>query len=344
MRRCLQLAALGAGQVAPNPMVGSVLVYEGRIIGEGYHRRYGDLHAEPNCINSVPSHLHHLISLSTLYVSLEPCAHFGKTPPCADLIIRHKIPKVIVGVRDPFEAVNGKGVEKLKAAGIEVAQGVLEKECREMARRFFTFHTRMRPYIILKWAQTADGFIAPLQQQNVEQRLHISNSFTNRLVHKWRSEEAAILVGTNTVLQDNPSLTNRLWAGNNPVRLVVDRQLKLPSSLHVFDGQVPTIVFNERKEEAIEKLRYHQLNFEENLPLQICQALYQLNLQSVLVEGGTKLLQSFINADCFDEIRLIENPSLRIGNGLAAPNFPPLPLQERIELQGDRISIFRRQV
>ncbi len=339
MHRCLQLATLGAGQVAPNPMVGSVLVHEDCIIGEGYHRQYGDLHAEPNCINSVPPQLQQLIPKSTLYVSLEPCAHFGKTPPCADLITRHQIPKVVVGIRDPFEAVNGKGIEKLKATGVEVIQGVLENECREMNRRFFTFHTQQRPYIILKWAQTADGFIAPQQQ---EERLLISNELTNRLVHKWRSEEASILIGTNTSLQDNPSLTNRLWTGKNPVRLVVDKQLKLPRLLQLFDQQVSTIVFNEMENDTQENLRYYKLESGESLPAQICRALYQLNIQSVLVEGGTKLLQSFIDTDCYDEIRLIENTTLRIGNGLAAPRFSPLPLQETTELKNDRISIFRK--
>ena len=341
MRRCLQLAALGAGQVAPNPMVGSVLVHDGRIIGEGYHRQYGDLHAEPNCINSVPAELQHLIPQSTIYVSLEPCAHFGKTPPCADLIIRHSIPKVVVGIRDPFEAVNGKGIEKLKAAGVEVVQGILEEDCREINKRFFTFHTQQRPYIVLKWAQTADGFIAPIHQ---EERLLISNEFTNRLVHKWRSEEASILVGTNTAMQDDPSLTNRLWAGKNPVRLLVDKQLKLPCSLQLFNQQVSTVVFNEAKEEAQGNLRYYKLDGGENLPAQIGKALYQLNLQSVLIEGGAQLLQSFIDADFYDEIRLIENTSLRIGNGRAAPRFSPLPLQETMELKADRISIFRKSL
>src|SRR5258706_4656586 len=247
MYRCLQLAAPGAGYVAPNPMVGAVLVHNGRIIGEGYHQHYGEAHAEVNCINQAAlSGLIDTIPESTLVVSLEPCTHFGKTPPCADLIIKHKIPKVVIGCRDPFGEVNGKGIEKLKAAGIEVEQGVLEKECIDLNKRFFVFHTQHRPYIILKWAETADGFIAPslpaapsinlwrpmegrIEEDSTSRRLLISNEYTDRVVHKWRSEEAAILVGTNTVENDNPELTTRLWPGNSPVRLVVDMNLRLPS-------------------------------------------------------------------------------------------------------------------
>lgn len=339
MHRCLQLASLAAGNVAPNPMVGAVLVYQDTIIGEGYHKQYGGPHAEVNCIASVPEHLQHLITQSIIYVSLEPCAHFGKTPPCADLIIRHNIPKVVVGIRDPFKAVNGSGIEKLRAAGIEVIVGILENECREINSRFFTFHTQQRPYIILKWAQTADGFIAA---NNNSERLHISNAFTNRLVHKWRSEEAAILVGTNTALADDPSLTNRLWTGKNPVRLVIDKQLKLPAHLQIFNQQVPTIIFNEVKEEMHQNLHYYLINKTEALPEQVCDALYKLSIQSVLIEGGTQLLQTFIDADCYDEIRLIENTSLRIGSGVAAPHFPSISSPQIMQLQNDMIHTFRR--
>lgn len=338
MHRCLQLASLAAGNVAPNPMVGAVLVYQNNIIGEGYHQQYGKPHAEVNCLNDVPEHLHHFIPQSTLYVSLEPCAHFGKTPPCADLIIKNKIPHVVVGIRDPFEAVNGKGIEKLRQAGVDVTMHVLENNCYELNKRFFTFHTKKRPYIILKWAQTADGFIA----SNNAQRLQISNELTNRLVHKWRSEEAAILIGTNTALADNPSLTNRLWTGNNPVRLVIDKQLRLPPHLQVFNQQISTIIFNEVKEERTENLHYYLLHKNKTLPLQICNALYQLNLQSVLIEGGSQVHQTFINEGCYDEIRLIENTTLRIGNGLPAPEFPALQLQQRVKYEDDCISIFQR--
>lgn len=240
MHRCLQLARLGAGAVAPNPMVGAVLVHEGRIIGEGYHRQYGCPHAEVDCLQSVLEGDKHLIPQSILYVSLEPCAHFGKTPPCADLIIGHKIPHVVVGCRDPFPAVNGKGIEKLQAAGTHVEAGVLEAACRKLNERFFTFHQQHRPYVVLKWAQTADGKMA----KDGPERLLISNAMTNRLVHRWRSEEMAILVGTNTAWADNPSLTTRLWPGPNPVRLVVDLHLRLPKNLHLFDASAPTLVFN----------------------------------------------------------------------------------------------------
>jgi diaminohydroxyphosphoribosylaminopyrimidine deaminase / 5-amino-6-(5-phosphoribosylamino)uracil reductase len=338
MQRCLQLALLAAGKVAPNPMVGAVLVYKDQIIGEGYHMQYGGPHAEVNCINNVPALFQDVISQSTLYVSLEPCAHFGKTPPCADLIIKYQIPTVVVGIRDPFEAVNGKGIEKLQQAGVEVITGVLENKCRELNKRFFTFHIHKRPYIILKWAQTRDGFIAT---NNTSERLHISNSFTNRLVHKWRSEEAAILVGTKTALADDPALSNRLWTGKNPVRLVIDKQLKLPQHLQLFNRQIPTIVFNEIKEETQENLRYWLLNKKEDFITQFHNALYQLNLTSVLVEGGSKLLQSFIDARCYDEIRLIENTSLHIGDGIAAPHFPNIPLIQSLQHGDDCISIFQ---
>ncbi|MBO9572642.1 MAG: bifunctional diaminohydroxyphosphoribosylaminopyrimidine deaminase/5-amino-6-(5-phosphoribosylamino)uracil reductase RibD, partial [Chitinophagaceae bacterium] len=240
MRRCIELAQLAAGHVAPNPLVGAVLVHKDKIIGEGYHHVYGGPHAEVNCINSVPPESKHLISSSVLYVSVEPCAHYGKTPPCADLIIRSRIPAVVIGCRDPFKDVNGKGIEKLQAAGINVILDILEKECRELNKRFLTFHTLHRPYIILKWAQTADKKIGNYGNN----RLHITNDTTNRLVHKWRSEEAAIMVGTNTAAADNPQLTNRLWEGRSPTRIIIDYDLRLPHSLNVFDKSVKTIVFN----------------------------------------------------------------------------------------------------
>ena len=243
MYRCLQLAQAGAGHVAPNPMVGAVLVYNNRIIGEGYHREYGMPHAEVNCIASVKKEDLRLVNKSVMYVSLEPCAHYGKTPPCADLIIQYRIPKVVVGCRDPFPEVNGKGIEKLLAAGVNVTTGILEKECRELNKRFFTFHTQRIPYIVLKWAQSSDGAIAATDGSAIQ----ISNAYSSILVHRWRSEEAAILVGTRTAMLDDPALTTRLWPGKNPVRLVIDRELKLPVSLRLFDESVPTVIFNELK-------------------------------------------------------------------------------------------------
>jgi diaminohydroxyphosphoribosylaminopyrimidine deaminase / 5-amino-6-(5-phosphoribosylamino)uracil reductase len=326
MYRCLELARLGEGKVAPNPMVGSILVYEDKIIGEGYHQQYGGPHAEPNCVASVKDCDVHLIERSTLYVSLEPCAHFGKTPPCADLVIQKKIPKVVIGCRDPFVQVNGKGIEKLKSAGVEVEFGTLEEECKGLNKRFFAFHTQHRPYVILKWAQTLDNKIANEDYS----RLHISNEHTNRIVHKWRGEEMAIAVGTNTALFDDPELTTRLSPGRNQVRIVVDMDLRLPSTLKLFNSQMPTIVFNTKKHtlpidkisgSELEKIgvRYYQVTEEVSLVHQMMNALYRIGIQSILVEGGTYFLQSFIDEGIWDEARVITNEQLSIGGGLSAP-------------------------
>jgi diaminohydroxyphosphoribosylaminopyrimidine deaminase/5-amino-6-(5-phosphoribosylamino)uracil reductase len=338
MGRCLQLAEMGAGHVAPNPMVGAVLVYDGRIIGEGYHQQYGEPHAEVNCLLSVDDMDEQFIPVSTLYVSLEPCAHFGKTPPCTDLIIKNKISNVVIGCRDSFEAVNGKGIEKLKAAGVNVAVGVLEKECFAFNKRFFTFHNLQRPYIILKWAQSSDGKIAGTGPS----RSLISNEFTNRLVHKWRSEEAAILVGTNTALLDNPALTTRLWPGIDPVRLVIDKELKLPTTLKLFDGSVKTIVFNYKKQEDGEMLSYYKLNKDENTISQILPVLYHLKIQSLIVEGGTKLLQSFIDEGLWDEARIICNEQLTIGNGLSTPVLKNNTLLAEQKIESDVVSYYNK--
>ena len=340
MQRCLQLAKLGEGNVAPNPMVGAVLVHENKIIGEGYHRQYGEAHAEVNCINSVSETNKSLICQSTIYVSLEPCAHFGKTPPCADLIIKNQIPNVIIACRDSFGEVDGKGIYKLQQAGINVTIGILEKEAQELNKRFFTFHNKNRPYIILKWAQSADGKIANEDSSTVK----ISTDLTNRLVHKWRSEEASILVGTNTALHDNPSLTTRLWSGNNPVRLVIDRQLKLPLILQIFNGEAKSIVFNEIKNEVINDVHFYKISSVENMVPEILNALFQLNIQSVLVEGGTKLLQSFIDNECWDEARVITNEALTIGKGIQAPALSNNLLINKIKLSTDDIAIYQPQL
>ena len=337
MQRCLQLAAMGAGQVAPNPMVGAILVYGDRIIGEGYHKKFGEAHAEVDCINSVAEPDKELITRSTMYVSLEPCAHFGKTPPCADLIVENKIPNVVIGCRDSFAAVNGKGIERLKSTGVNVAVGILENECLELNRRFFTSQEKQRPFIILKWAQSNDGKIAG----DGSSRLLINNEFTNRLVHKWRSEEAAILVGTNTALLDDPALTTRLWPGKNPVRLVIDLELKLPKHLKLFDGSVKTIVFNYNKQVETENLIFHQLNKEENILMQIVSVLYAIQIQSLMIEGGAKLLQSFIDEGLWDEARVICNEQLTIGNGLNAPVLSSNKFYEQQSIQNDTISFFR---
>jgi len=335
MHRCLELAALAAGHVAPNPMVGSVLVFEDRIIGEGYHEIHGKAHAEVNCIRSVAPEDEHLIERSTIYVSLEPCAHHGKTPPCADLIIEKRIPRVVVGCRDPFPLVNGKGIEKLEAAGIEVTLGTLEKECQQLNRRFFTFNTQHRPYIILKWAQSVNGYIA-----QPGERTAISNEYTNRLVHKWRSEEASILVGPRTALIDNPALTTRLWTGLDPIRLVIDKQLELPKDLQLFNNKAKTIVFNTIRHDPGTNPGYYQIAEDSSLVNQILVALHQLKIQSVLVEGGARLLQSFIDAEAWDEARIITNNLLVLPSGLPAPRLTQAKLQSHESLLSDTIRYY----
>ena len=339
MHRCLQLAKLATGQVAPNPLVGSVLVYNDHIIGEGYHQVYGQAHAEVNCIASVKEDDRQFIKDSILYVSLEPCAHFGKTPPCAELIIKENIKSVIIGCRDPFELVDGKGIEKLRSAGIEVETGILEKECLEINKAFFTFYKHHRPFVFLKWAQTGDGKMAALGNE----RLLITNEKSNRLVHKWRSEVQSILVGTNTALLDDPELTTRLWPGQNPVRLVVDLNLRLPSTLKLFDGKVKTIVFNLIKSHEGNNLNFFKISKEIGVAGQILNALYHLNIQSLLVEGGTQMLQSFINEDEWDEAKVITNESLLVGKGLPAPQLQNHQYAGSEQFQSDKINYYRNQ-
>ena len=343
--RCIELAKAGAGYAAPNPLVGAVLVYNGRIIGEGFHQVYGQAHAEVNCIHSVADADKQFIALSMLYVSLEPCAHYGKTPPCADLIIQQQIPEVIIGCRDPFKEVDGKGIEKLRAAGISVTVGVLEEQCIVLNKRFFTFHTKHRPFVVLKWAQTVNSKIAA----DAGERLLITNDYTNRLVHRWRSEEAAILVGTNTALLDNPSLDTRLWYGKSPMRLVIDMDLRLPSSLQLFNGRQTTIVFNTLKHSIPEQpvdvhqtkgLYYYQLNEQESVVTQIMQACYALHIQSVLVEGGAALLQSFIDEAIWDEARIITNEQLQVPEGLDAPVLTHAATAGSEHVLQDRVDYF----
>ena len=348
MLRCIELAKLGAGHVAPNPMVGAVLVHDSRIIGEGFHERYGKSHAEVNCLASVKIGDENLIHSSTMYVSLEPCSHYGKTPPCADLIVANKIPRVVIGSSDPYVEVRGKGIEKLTNAGIEVELGILEKECIDLNKRFFRFHQQHRPYVVLKWAQSSNGKMARADRA----RFPISNEISQRLVHKWRSEEASILVGTNTAFFDDPDLGNRFWHGANPIRLVVDLELRLPSSLKIFNGKIPTIIFNRHKH-SLESLdfrsqnplgkggvAYYQVALDADLVQQIMHALYQLKIQSVLVEGGAKLLQSFIDEGYWDEIRLITNQNLQMADGIASPAFSGNKIDEE-ELFSDRIEVFK---
>jgi diaminohydroxyphosphoribosylaminopyrimidine deaminase/5-amino-6-(5-phosphoribosylamino)uracil reductase len=327
MLRCLDLAEKGLGNVAPNPMVGAVLVYENRIIGEGYHEYYGGPHAEVNCISSVQSKDRNLIASSTLYVSLEPCCHYGKTPPCSELIIREGIKKVVIACPDPFEKVSGGGVSMLKQAGIEVVLGCLEKEARFLNRRFFSFCRHRRPWIILKWAQSFNGKI---NQTGVE-RKKISEPLTDRLVHRWRSEEQAIMVGTRTALEDNPILNTRLWAGKNPLRISIDRRGFFPEYLNLLDGTIPTLIFGPNKKER-KNLSYIPLDGDDFFR-QFDQIMVSMGILSVLVEGGPILQQSFVDAGRWDEARIITNQGLIIEEGRDAilkPENSILLKQERI--------------
>jgi diaminohydroxyphosphoribosylaminopyrimidine deaminase/5-amino-6-(5-phosphoribosylamino)uracil reductase len=320
MRRCLELAGLGIGNVSPNPMVGAVIVHNDKIIGEGYHQKYGEAHAEVNAVNQVVSKFDNyaeLLKQSTIYVSLEPCAHYGKTPPCADLIIKHQIPTVIVGCRDPFDQVNGKGIEKLQAAGIEVITGVLEEDCRWLNKRFFTRVQKHRPYIILKWAQTEDGFFAP----NDNSQFWITGTESRKLVHQWRGEEDAILVGTNTAAIDNPQLNVRYGSGTSPKRVIIDRKLKLNQGLNIFDQSVETFIFNEVKTEFDGKNKYIALeDFGRYVPEYILYQLYLQDIQSVIIEGGAHTLNAFIEAGLWDEARIFTG-AIILNSGIKAPQI-----------------------
>jgi len=329
MLRCLELAQNGAGLVAPNPLVGSVVVWQDKIIGEGYHTGFGNAHAEVEAIQSVVDK--QLLAEATLYVNLEPCAHHGKTPPCADLIVHHKIPKVVIANRDPFAAVDGKGIERLRANGCEVTVGVLEAEGRWLNRRFFTFHEKQRPYVILKWAQTQNGYIDALRTESTDKPLKISGPQAQRLVHRWRSEEAAILAGTNTAMLDNPQLNVRLWDGPAPLRLVIDRLGKLPTSLHLMDGSQPTLIFSSKALAAAPNLEWVALDFDQPVLPQIMEELQSRNIQSVLVEGGTTVHNSFFEAALWDEARVFINQQT-IPAGVAAPPLPsPVNKQQQVE-------------
>lgn len=321
MQRCIELALCGASSVSPNPMVGAVVVVDGQIIGEGYHHEYGEAHAEVNAIDAVINaypDAEEKLKKATIYINLEPCAHFGKTPPCSDLIIRYGIPQVVIGCRDPFKQVDGKGIDKLKNAGLKVIESVLEKECLFLNRRFFTRVQKQRPYIILKWAQTRDRYFAPADGS----KRWISSPESKKMVHKWRSEEDAVLVGKNTALIDNPQLNVRLWEGINPVRIVIDRNLQLPETLNLFNQSQPTIVFNSIKTEVIGRVKYLELeNFDNYLPQLICYQLYLMDIQSVLVEGGVETLKLFINSGLWDEARVFTAESTW-ENGMPAPTLP----------------------
>ena len=304
IKRCIELAQNGFGTTYPNPMVGSVIVYDNQIIGEGWHKKAGEPHAEVNAVRSVKDKS--LLSKATIYVSLEPCSHFGKTPPCCDLIIEHKIPHVVVGTVDPNEKVAGNGIRKLIAAGINVTVGVLEKECYELNKRFFTFHQKKRPYIILKWAESQDGFLAPENQENQERKpIWITNRYSRQLVHKWRSEEQAILAGTQTIITDNPRLDTRDWYGNNPVRIVLDQNNRISQESFIFDNRVKTIVFTKSKTNlSSENTTFEVIDFNQNIIPQILTILHQMQIQSIIIEGGQQTLQSFIDDNLWDEARV----------------------------------------
>ncbi|WP_264522429.1 bifunctional diaminohydroxyphosphoribosylaminopyrimidine deaminase/5-amino-6-(5-phosphoribosylamino)uracil reductase RibD [Flavobacterium sp. N1994] len=318
IKRCIQLAKNGLGTTYPNPMVGSVIVYDNKIIGEGWHKKSGEPHAEVNAINSVKDKS--LLAKATIYVSLEPCSHFGKTPPCCDLIIKHKIPNVVVGTIDPNSKVGGNGIKRLVENGADVIVGILEKECAELNKRFFTFHNKNRPYIILKWAESLDGFIAPLTKEKREP-VWISNEFSRQLVHKWRSEEQAILVGTNTVLDDNPKLDVRDWLGENPVRIVLDRTGKIPSNSFIKDKNTKTIIITEQENLTdSEHLIYENAIFDIQLTKTIAHISYKYGIQSILIEGGKQTLQSFIDDNLWDEARVFIG-KIYLKSGIMSPHL-----------------------
>lgn len=325
MNRCITLALNGSGNVAPNPAVGCVIVYNNLIIGEAYHHKCGEPHAEVNAINSVKNK--ELLPKSELYVSLEPCAHFGRTPPCADLIIKMKIPKVFVGSVDPFSKVSGKGIEKLQNAGIEVVTGILKEQCDYVNRRFFCSCVKNRPYVILKRAQTIDGFIDPIRTADIKGSVKISDDFLQIISHKMRTVESSILVGTNTIINDNPTLTARKYCGNNPLRAVIDRDLKLNPGYNVFNAEAPTVVFASLNVDQSKFAKYPPavkfilIDFDKNVPAQILDNLQQLKIQSVIVEGGTKTHQSFVDASLWDEAVIFMGKKI-FSTGVKAFDFP----------------------
>lgn len=325
IKRCIALAKNGLVAAMPNPSVGAVIVFEGTIIGEGFTSAYGGSHAEVNAIHAVKDKS--LLEKSTIYVSLEPCSHFGKTPPCCNLIIENKIPNVVIGTVDPNVKVAGNGIKKLMESGANVTVGVLENECIESNRRFFTFHQKKRPHIILKWAESQDGYIAPKIKQE-QKPVWITNAFSRQLVHKWRSEEQAILVGTQTVIDDNPKLNVRDWSGKNPIRIVLDQNNRIPKKSHIFDNQAKTIV-----------LSASEIDFDKNIAIQIAQFLYKNNIQSIMIEGGTQTLQTFINENLWDEARVFKG-KVFFNKGTEAPVLKSKWTERHFILE-DELLIFR---
>lgn len=337
IKRCIELAKNGLGTTYPNPLVGSVIVYNDTIIGEGWHKKAGEPHAEVNAINSVKDKS--LLRKSTIYVSLEPCSHFGKTPPCCDLIIKNRIPNVVIGTIDPNEKVAGNGIKKLIEAGINVTIGVLEAECNELNKRFFTFHQKKRPYIILKWAQTADGFIAPKEKQE-NKPVWITNTYSRQLVHKWRTEEQAILVGTQTVIDDNPKLDARDWFGKNPIRVILDQNNRIPKNSHVLDNQLKTIIFCKSTATIDEENRiFEVIDFKQNIVQQIINVLFRHHIQSLIIEGGSNTIQTFIDEDCWDEARIFSSQNT-FSSGIKAPKIEK-DQAEKYSIGNDELLIYR---
>lgn len=339
MYRCLQLAQLGRVQAMPNPSVGAIVVYKDTIIGEGFTSKYGGAHAEVNAINSVKNP--DVLSESTLYVSLEPCSHYGKTPPCCELIVEKRIKKVIIGCLDPFEKVAGKGIEYLKKNDIEVIVGILEKECIDSHKRFFTFHTEKRPYVILKWAESTDGFIAPLKK-NEQKPVWLSNTLSRQLSHKLRSEEAAILVGKNTVLQDNPSLTTRDWFGKNPVRFFIDQHNEISDKFHILNNEAKTIVITSKIfENNHQNIEYITMDFSQSIVKQILEFAWKNHIQSLIVEGGQKTLQSFIDEKLWDEA-LVFYSDVVLHNGISAPTLSQGQKIEQQKIKNDLLITYKK--
>jgi len=336
MQRCLDLAKLGWPKCRPNPMVGSVIVYNRKIIGEGYHKAYGEGHAEVMAIGSVKDKS--LLSQSTLYVNLEPCSHFGKTPPCADLIIEHKIPKVVIGTTDTTSKVAGKGIERLKAAGVDVTVDVLQKEARELNKRFLTFHEKKRPYIILKWAESSDGFIDKVRSSRDELPAKITGPLSQQLVHQWRAEEESILVGGNTVRLDNPQLNVRVTKGRNPLRIVISKEANIPEdSLLLIDGQ-PTLIYNKNIIKEENNLEYASIDFSEDWIKNLLVDLHGRGIQSILVEGGAMIHSAFLASNEWDEVRKLSSRKT-LNEGIAAPAFSGIPLHTQ-EQGGDRLDLY----
>ena len=339
MRRCLQLAENGHGMVYPNPMVGSVIVYQGRILGEGWHHKAGEAHAEVNAINAVKEK--ELLSKATLYVNLEPCSHYGKTPPCADLIIKNKIQSVVIGSIDTNDKVGGKGIKRLKEHGIKVVHSIMEEECRELNKRFFTFHEKNRPYVILKWAQSKDGYIFPDKAKTESGTpFWISNKYSLQRVHQLRSEEASILVGKNTVLQDNPKLNLRHFEGNGILRLAIDRKLEIPADKYIFDNIAQTVIYNEKIDKVLDGVQYKKLDFDKEVIAQIMNHLHHLEIQSVIVEGGAYTLKTFINSGFWDEAMVFEGDQI-FKEGLKAPDLGLSPVLQQ-DVVNDHMYLYKK--